>query len=391
MAPPPEAPRERVAAVYLYDANGVVEHAQVAFDAIDPLLDEAAASGRRIWIDIECADRPAVVAALARRIRLHPITEELLLSRDHRTSVDEFPEFAHLIIELAELGQTLRFEKVDMLLSLGDRPWLVTVQDHPGDCFGTVRERLRASPTFRSMAPAYLMHALCESACREYLRILRKFGQRLEQLEAKLIAKPVPGLLQRIHAARRDLRAFRRAVVPLRESIESLSFGPMRGARDDPASAARRGRDADLAIALREIHDELGSVMDVLEAHTDAVRNLSELYLTSVSNRVNEILRVLTIISTIFIPLSFVAGVYGMNFEHMPELRWRWGYPAILLVMGAMAGGMLLFFARRGWLRKSDMPRLPSITRPTPFFDEPAKPRDAAPASASDRPRTPPP
>jgi magnesium transporter len=131
--------------------------------------------------------------------------------------------------------------------------------------------------------------------------------------------------------------------------------------------------------------------MDVLEAHTDAVRNLSELYLTSVSNRVNEILRVLTIISTIFIPLSFVAGVYGMNFEHMPELRWRWGYPAILLVMGAMAGGMLLFFARKGWLRKSDMPRLPSITRPTPFFDEPAKQRDAAPASAPDRARTPPP
>lgn len=357
----------RRADVFLYDRDGIEERRSVSVEELPALL----ASGRRTWIDFEATDRAFVVPALAKMIELHPLVEENLLTRDHRTSVDEYPGFAHLIVELVHLEKVLRFEKVDILVSLGGpAEWLVTVQDHPGDCFGVVRERLRTSPSFRAMPQPYLLHALCESACRDYLRVLGRFGTRLEHLEMRLISKPMPGLLQRIHAAKRDLRAFRRAVVPLRESIETLFYSVRRFSQAEAENAARSPH---LPIALREIHDELGGVLDVLEAYRDATQNLSDLYLTSLSNRVNEVLRVLTIISTIFIPLSFVAGVYGMNFQYMPELTKVWGYPAVLAVMAAMAGAMLLYFWRRGWLRKSDIPRLPSITRTTSFFEEKAK------------------
>ncbi|MFO0828500.1 MAG: magnesium/cobalt transporter CorA [Phycisphaerales bacterium] len=360
MRPPGD---RRLADVFVYDRAGAEERREVALAELPALI----ASGRSVWADIEDADRAAVVPELSTMLALNPITEEVLLARDHRPSVDEFERFAHVIIELVHVRHSIEFEKVDILVGPN---WLITIQDRPGDCFGEVRQRLRGSAGFRSLATPYLLHALCESACREYHRVLHRFGHRLEQLEVRLIAKPIPGMIQRIHAAKRDLRGLRRAVVPLRESIETLFFSNRSWIA--PTATASLGSAPDLHIALREIHDELGGVLDVLDAYRDAAQNLSDLYLNSLSNRVNEVLRVLTIISTIFIPMSFVAGVYGMNFEFMPELHRRWGYPAALLLMAAIAAALLVYFWRKGWLRKSDMPRIPSITRTTAFVDDPA-------------------
>lgn len=352
----------QVADVFLYDSESVDERADVALADLPGLL----LGPRRVWADLEHADVPVVVPELARLLNLNPIAEGVLLERDHRPSVDEYDTFAHVIIEVVHVRHQLEFEKVDILVG-GN--WLVTVQDRPGDCFGDVRRKLRTSAKFRSLAMPFLLHALCESACRDYHRVLDRFGQRLEQLEMRLVNRPVPAMIHRIHAAKRDLRGVRRAVVPLRESIETLFYSNRRW------TSERASAPSDLPLALREIHDELGGVLDVLDAYRDAMQNLTDLYLSSLSNRVNEILRVLTVISTIFIPLSFVAGVYGMNFDRMPELHWRYGYPLVLAIMALVGLCMLVYFWRKGWLRRSHMPRLPTITRST-GFDE-SEPRQA--------------
>jgi magnesium transporter len=280
----------------------------------------------------------------------------VLAAHDHRTSVDEFPTFAHVIMEIVHVDHVLVFEKVDVLLG-GD--WLVTVQDRPGDCFDGSRRRLREDAAFRSRTIPFLLHSLALSVCHSYQTVLARFGTRLEQLEMRLIARPSAGLIHRIHAAKRDLRGLRRAVVPLRESIETLFYANRRWSG---AGQSEIACGPDLYLALREMHDGLGGILDILDAYRDAAQNLTDLYVTSASNRVNDILRVLTIISTIFIPLSFVAGIYGMNFEHMPETKWEYGYPFALAIMGIIAAVLLVYFWRKGWLRRGEPKRLASVT-----------------------------
>ncbi len=362
---------------FLYDEGGVIE-CPLALDQIRGALAEAKAAKRRIWIDIESADRVAIANALSGAMDLHPLSIDVILTHDHRTSVDEFPGFAHIIMEIVHVDHVLLFEKVDVLLGAD---WILTVQDRPGDCFDRTRARLRDDAAFRSRSTPFLLHALAESVTGSYQNVLGRFGTRLEQLELRLIARPTAGLIHRIHAAKRDLRGLRRAVVPLRESIETLFYATRRWSGAGQAEVAC---GPDLYLALREMHDGLGGILDVLDAYRDATQNLTDLYITSASNRVNEILRVLTIISTIFIPLSFVAGVYGMNFQHMPELSWRYGYPFALGIMVLIAAGLLVYFGRKGWLRQADPRHLappsgartghtmatPSITRSTAFFDD---------------------
>jgi magnesium transporter len=364
---------------HLYDESGCEERS-LAGPEIGPLIEEARGSGRRLWLDIEGSDREEIAQILASAMPIHPLSADILRSHAHRTSVDEFPGCAHIIMEVVHVDHILIFEKVDVLLGDG---WLATVQDRPGDCFDGIRDRLRREGAFRTRTMPFLLHALAESVCQSYQVVLHRFGGRLEQLETRLIARPNPGLIHRIHAAKRDLRGLRRAVVPLRESIETLFYANRRWSG---AGQAELACGPDLYLALRETHDALGSIVDILDAYRDAAQNLTDLYVTSASNRVNDILRVLTIISTIFIPLSFVAGIYGMNFERMPELRWRYGYPVALSIMAVIAIALLGYFWRKGWLRHADHRRAergghahgatstpsitPSITRPTSFFED---------------------
>ncbi len=356
---------------HLYDESGCEERT-LDSGAIGPMIAEARSSRRRLWLDIEGSDREEIARLLVAVMPVHPLSADILRSHGHRTSVDEFPSCAHIIMEVVHVDHLLIFEKVDVLLGDG---WLVTVQDRPGDCFDATRERLRRDAAFRGRTMPFLLHALAESVCQSYQEVLQRFGSRLEQLETRLIARPSPGLIHRIHAAKRDLRGMRRAVVPLRESIETLFYANRRWSG---AGQAELVCGPDLYLALRETHDALGGIVDILDAYRDAAQNLTDLYVTSASNRVNDILRVLTIISTIFIPLSFVAGIYGMNFERMPELRWRYGYPVALGIMALIAIVLLGYFWRKGWLRHADHRRAergthqhgPSITRATSFFED---------------------
>jgi len=323
--------------------------------ALEPWIRDA----RATWIDIETDDRALVAAALGRLVPLHPIVSDVLVQRDHRPAIDRYPGLVHVILDLAHAERTLSFEKVDTLL--GDR-WLVTVGGRPDGIFDPIRMRLRRGDALRALGMPFLLHALVEAMCQADVRLLDRLGTRMEKLELGLITRPGPGGLQRIHAVKRDLRGLRRSVVPLMES--ATTFLQNRRLGEPPLHD-------DLDMAVREIHDELASVGDILDAYRDAAQNLAELYASSVSNRLNEIMRTLAIISTVFIPLNFVAGVFGMNFERMPGTDSPAGFWVAMGLMAALAAAVVAISWRQGWLRSpTARTRTPGITRNS-HFDEP--------------------
>ena len=222
---------------------------------------------------------------------------------------------------------------------LGD-DFVLTFEEHRGDCFDPVRHRLRdPSSRIRRNGVDYLAYALMDAIVDAYFPAMEALGDRLEAVEESVVAGSAPAAVVReLHETRRELLVARRALWPLREVMAGLM-------RADSARVTTETR-----VYLRDVYDHVVQLLDLLENYRELGASLTELHLASASIRLNEVMKVLTMIATIFIPLTFVVGVYGMNFEHMPELTWRYGYPAVLLVMLGIALGMLVWFRRRGWL-----------------------------------------
>jgi magnesium transporter len=222
--------------------------------------------------------------------------------------------------------------------------FVVTFQEKPGDCFGNVRQRLRAGKgLLRKSGPDYLAYALLDAVVDGYFPVLEVYGERLEHLEDQIVADMPADCLLRIHDLRRDLLTLRRAVWPLREAINTLLR--------DAETIQKETR-----LYLNDCYDHTVQIMDLVETYREIASGLMEVYLSSMGNRLNEVMKMLTIIATIFIPLTFIAGIYGMNFDteaspwNMPELEWAYGYPACLLFMATIAGILLAYFRRRGWI-----------------------------------------
>jgi magnesium transporter len=227
-------------------------------------------------------------------------------------------------------------------LVLGRR-FLLTFQERLGDVLDPVRERIRQGiGPIRRAGPDYLAYAVIDAVIDGYYPILEQFGERLEALEDDVVLSPTPLLLRRIHHVKRELLDIRRAVWPQREAVSAV----IRGDHELVGQEVRT--------YFRDVYDHCIQIMDVVETYRELAGGLMDVYLSSVSNRQNEVMKVLTVMASIFIPLTFLAGIYGMNFEHMPELHKRWAYPILLAVMAGVAGVMLLFFYRKGWLGSQD-------------------------------------
>lgn len=331
-------------------------------DALAPWI----ADPRRTWIEIDTDTRSLAAQAIGKVIPLHPIVADVLVQRDHRPAIDRFPGLVHAILDLAHARKTLTFEKVDVLAG---ETWIIGVGSHPDEIFEPVRQRLRRGDALRSLGTPFLLHALVEAMCRQDTRILERLGDRMETLELALIDDPSPTRLNRIHALKRDLRGLRRSVVPLMESATTF----LQNRR-----SLGHASTEDLDMAVREIHDELASVADILDAYRDAAQNLAELYAASLSNRLNDILRTLAIISTVFIPLNFIAALFGMNFEHLPLTDNPIGFWVTMGAMAVLASLVVAVAWRQGWLKRpSHRTRAPAITR-AQRFEEKEPDRDPA-------------
>jgi magnesium transporter len=237
------------------------------------------------------------------------------------------------------LDQSGEIEAEQVSLILGQNFLFSFQEGKKGDLFDPIRERIRnGKGRIRKMGADYLAYALIDAVVDHYFIILEKLGERIEVLEEALVAQPTTRTLHEIHNLKREMIFLRKAIWPLREVINSL-------ARGESSLIQESTR-----VYLRDVYDHTIQVIDTIETFRDMVSGMLDIYLSSVSNRLNSVMKVLTIIATVFMPLTFLAGVYGMNFKHMPELEWRWGYPVIWAVMIAIGVFMLIYFRKKKWL-----------------------------------------
>ncbi|MBI2568609.1 MAG: magnesium/cobalt transporter CorA [Candidatus Schekmanbacteria bacterium] len=334
-----DAPRPALH-VIAYDQRELVERDVSALDEIPPLL----AAFPVVWLNIDGFGDLTVLRRLGEMFNLHRLALEDVVSVHQRPKAEAYGELLFTVLPMPSSTEPLTTEQVSLFLG---RSFVLTFQEEerPGDVFSPVRDRLRRGVgTLRSAGPGYLAYALVDALIDSYFPVLEGFGERLEALEEEVLTSGDASSVRRIHAARHDLLALRRAVWPLREVLTEIQ-------RQDNSPF-----DAETRLHLRDCHDHVVQILDFVETYREVVSGLLEIYMTSVSNRMNEIMKVLTIISTLFMPLSFIAGVYGMNFDretspwNMPELGWYLGYPLALGLMLGVALALLAFFRHRKWL-----------------------------------------
>ena len=294
---------------------------------------------RVTWVNIDGLHDVGVAEAVAQRFGVHRLAMEDVLSTSQRPKVEEYEGHFLVIVKMLSFDletDSVRAEQVSLIVG---KTYLFSFQERPGDVFEPVRERLRqAKGRLRSRGTDYLAYALIDAIVDSYFRILEAVGDRIEELEETVLEDPSLEVMHRIHHLKREMLILRRAVWPLRETLGQMYRGEIALVADETQ------------VFLRDVHDHAIQVIDTVETLREVLSGAMDLYMSGVSNRMNEVMKVLTIIATIFIPLSFFAGLYGMNFDYMPELHVRWAYPALLTAMGTLAGGMLFYFRKRGWL-----------------------------------------
>ncbi len=291
------------------------------------------------WVNIDGLHEVDTIRTLGEQVGVHPLVMEDIVHTDQRPKMEEYD--GHLFIVARMLTQSSPSESIEseqVSLILGDR-LLLTFQERHGDSFEPVRERLRAGKgRIRKSGADYLCYTLLDAVVDHYFTVLEGLGEHLEGLEDELMSDPGQETVQEIHRLKREMLGLRRGVWPLREVMAGLQ-------RIETGLVAEGTRTF-----LRDVYDHTIQVIDTVETFRDMLGGMLDLYLSSVSNRMNEVMKVLTIIATIFIPLTFLAGIYGMNFEYMPELGWKPAYFLLLGVMAVIGGVMVYLFRRRKWL-----------------------------------------
>jgi magnesium transporter len=295
-----------------------------------------------LWLDVTGVGDAEAVAAIGETFGLHRLALEDVVNVHQRPKIEEYPDHIYAVARMATLEDRVDTEQISLFLGEG---WVLTFQEREGDAWEPVRERLRLGRgRIRTAGPDYLLYALLDAVVDGYFPLLEEFGARLEFLEEEVVDEPREELVGVIHAARRDAMALRHSVWPMREAIGQLY-------REEFPLISDENR-----IYIRDAYDHSIQVIDLLENYREMASALLEVYLSSVSHRMNEVMKVLTIIATIFIPLTFIAGIYGMNFDpaaspwNMPELSWYWGYPAVWAVMIVVTLALVWYFRRRRWL-----------------------------------------
>ncbi|HSG08175.1 MAG TPA: magnesium/cobalt transporter CorA [Longimicrobiales bacterium] len=327
---------ERVRIRYLdYDAGQLSEAELPDIDACAPFKDSPTVS----WINVDGLHDVDLIQRLGERFKWHPLMLEDIVSVGQRPKMEEYEGCVFMVLPMLSWDAERR-QVVDEQLSLvlGER-YVFTFQERFGDVFEGVRERLRnARGRIRSRGADYLAYALTDAVVDHYFHVLEGIGNVAEELETEVVDAPSQSTMHRLHALKRELISVRRAVWPLREMLATL---------------VRSGEDVfteETLLFMRDVHDHAVQVAETVESLRDVVSGGIDLYLSNVGYRTNEVMKVLTIMASIFIPLTFMAGLYGMNFEYMPELHLWWAYPALLVLMAAVGGGMVVYFRRKGWL-----------------------------------------
>ena len=291
------------------------------------------------WFNVEGLNRTEVIENMGRSFNLHPLLLEDIVNTGQRPKLDDYGDYLFSVFKMLQFDEqesTLKSEQVSLILGVN---FVISFQEGAGDVFNPVRDRIRNSKgLIRKMGADYLAYSLIDTVVDNYFTILEKLGDKIEFLEDELVVNPRTETLQMIHSLKREMIFLRKSVWPLREVVSRLERGGSKLIEDTTG------------IYLRDVYDHTIQVIDAIETYRDLLSGMLDIYLSSISNKMNEIMKLLTIIGTIFIPLTFIAGIYGMNFKYMPELGLAWGYPVVLLLMSVIGVIMLFFFRGKKWL-----------------------------------------
>ena len=290
------------------------------------------------WINVDGVHDPGVIEKIGKHFGLHPLVLEDIMNTSQRPKLEDLGEMLFIalkMIQFAPGGEEVETEHLSLVLG---RNFVLSFQEQPGDMFDPVRERIRRGKgRVRKMGADYLAYSLIDAVVDHYFVVMEKLGEGVEELEDELVSNPRKETLHRIHGLKREMIFLRRSVWPLREVVAGMERTECPLIQETTP------------IFLRDVYDHTIQVIDSIETFREMLSGMLETYLSSISNRMNEVMKVLTIISTIFIPLTFLAGVYGMNFKHMPELNWKFGYFLTWGIMLAVGGTMAFFFKRKKW------------------------------------------
>jgi magnesium transporter len=336
---PPDAPEPRLRVVS-YDADSLEERALL--DVADL---RALPSGRKHWIDVQGLGSEDVLRAIGAHFRLHPLALEDVVNVPQRPKVEDYAEHTLLVTRQVEWtrGSSPRFAQVAIFVGSG---YVLTFQEQQGGGLDPILERLRAGVgPIRSAGVDYLAYAILDAVVDGYYPIVQHIGERLEQMEARVLTRPSPRMLDILGQAKSLLVTMRRVMRPQRDALDQV------------LKADESRFSDDVLVYLRDTLDHCNQLVEGIDSDRDVASGLMNTYLSVVGHRTNDIMRVLTIMASIFIPLTFMAGVYGMNFDSMPELHTPWAYPLLLAVMTLTAFGMVGYFWRAGWIGISSRER----------------------------------
>lgn len=291
------------------------------------------------WININGIHDINLIEYLGKTFNIHNLVLEDILNTSQRPKIEDFNDYIFIALKMIKYNEDKKSSEIEHISILLFNNYILSLQEQPGDVFDPIRTRIKNNKgRIRKMGPDYLTYALLDCIIDNYFIIIEKISDQLEELQDILISNPHPEILHSIHRLKKDIIVLRRSIWPLREIISNIER--------DESKLIKKSTN----IYFRDIYDHTIQVMDTIETSRDILSSMLDIYLSSISNRMNEIMKVLTIIATIFIPLTFIAGVYGMNFENMPELDWNYGYFIILVFMLTIFISMLLFFKKKKWI-----------------------------------------
>jgi magnesium transporter len=291
------------------------------------------------WINIDGLHEVQAIEKIGTHFGIHPLTMEDIVNTGQRPKVEDFEDYIYLVFKMLKFEETTGHIASEQVSLIVGPHYLLSFQEAEGDVFSSVRQRIhKGRGRIRAAGPDYLAYALIDAAVDHYFLMLEKMGERIEHLEEQLLVQATPQILQAIYDLKRELIYFRKQVWPVREVLNAWQ-----------KTVSTLIQEAN-KIFITDVYDHTIQVIDTIESFRDIISGVMDLYMSTESNKMNEVMKVLTIIATIFIPLTFVTGIYGMNFKFMPELEWRWSYPLLWALLILIFLGMMTYFKRKRWL-----------------------------------------